>query len=547
MLRFNTSVKALEANQRAIQTTGHNIVNSATPGYTRQDTVFKTSAPLMIEGVGGIGQGIDNVTILRKTDSFLESRIESNNQVLGQLEQEENILSEIESAVSPVDGSLVEKIAEMVDELNELAMDPEDDGLRSGFVDEVENVASSFRELADYFEKVMDDIQDSIKVQVKKANEMISQIANFNKQIAVEPTNDALDQREQLLKELGNVTSLQVHYDDKNNAQVVIGGTLAVDRYNANLLQTVEVSQSELAIAYQGSARTLDIQGGALGGLLDMQNEVLPDYQNRIDTLAGTFAEELNSIHATGINNDGGFLSLQSEEKVDDPTAALSTQGFNMQSGDLTFTVRENATGNTTDFNISIDPATDSLQDVSNSIDAIANLSSSIDAEGHLSIDSAGGYSFSFSSDQSKILSEMEINSLFTGKTAATLDVSSHIKMDSDNLSFGKSYAPGNNENISQMIDAIQNKSHTRLGGITFNQHFSDTVLKAGQQLQAKSNDVTFQKQIHQDLVDRREAVSGVSVDEEIINLNKFQHGYQAAARLFGTINELMETAINMG
>ena len=97
------------------------------------------------------------------------------------------------------------------------------------------------------------------------------------------------------------------------------------------------------------------------------------------------------------------------------------------------------------------------------------------------------------------------------------------------------------------MIAKAQNQTYSQLDDMGHSQYLNSSISVLGEQASSRTRHVTLQTQVLESLDMRRQSISGVSRDEELINLNKFQHGYQAAARLFQTVNNLLDTTLQLG
>lgn len=134
----------------------------------------------------------------------------------------------------------------------------------------------------------------------------------------------------------------------------------------------------------------------------------------------------------------------------------------------------------------------------------------------------------------------------FTGTSASNMAVNSAIVADSDLIAAalaGEGLPAGNGNAIA--IADLQSAA-TMTGGSTFNEYYNSLVGKVGADVQAAHFNFDHQTTMVQNLENYRQEVSGVSLDEEMVNLIKFQHAYNAAARLITQADEMLETLINI-
>ena len=548
MLRFDIINRTLQANQLAIQTTAHNLSNIETPGYSRQEVTFQAISSRKLPGVGQLGGGVAVTSIRRQVDRFLDERIREQSQTTSQLEEQQSWLQAVELALAPGDGDLLSRLNNLGASLNDLAANPEDPGLRTIAIADAEDIASSFHEMQKKFTQLIEQIQENIKEQVAQVNAIADKIAEVNQKLAQSTAspNDLLDQREQMLKELGQKVPLRVLEQAGGNVQVVVGNRLLVDHATATALQTQE-QDGRLDVYYPDSTTALALDSGALGGALQVQNQSLPLYQERLDQMASGFINELNRLHSTGTGSTGGWQQLTSQETVANPLAPLAGEKPQIKSGTLTLRIEDEAGSTATQSDIAIDPASQSLQDIAGHLDSLEHVQAQVTGEGRLEIAAEAGYRLGFTEDSADLLIAMGINTLFQGNSAKNIAVSDWVRQDASQLALARSFAPGNNENALRIIIALEEQTYSDLQDSTFQEYWQTSISLSGEQSRSLQDSYRLEAQFLDDLKTRRSSLSGVSEDEELLNLQKYQHAYEAGARLFQIVNEMMETTINLG
>ena len=132
----------------------------------------------------------------------------------------------------------------------------------------------------------------------------------------------------------------------------------------------------------------------------------------------------------------------------------------------------------------------------------------------------------------------------FTGIDAATIGVNSALADDPSLIqASGVNGATGNN----QVALALAQLSQTEfMNGQTLTQAYSQTVAAFGQELSTVNNDLANQDTVDNMLHAQRDSIGGVSLDEEMTDLTRFQKAFQASARLITTVDEMLETLVNM-
>jgi flagellar hook-associated protein 1 FlgK len=162
-------------------------------------------------------------------------------------------------------------------------------------------------------------------------------------------------------------------------------------------------------------------------------------------------------------------------------------------------------------------------------------------------IDAAPTYSFVFSNDTSDVLAALGSNTFFSGSDASDIAVNSVILNDPGMIATGLSTDPrdtGDNRNVLAMA-ALQETAVLDSGASTLNDYYEQTIGTLGVTTRRTSDEYNVAESFRRNMDRRREEISGVSIDEEAANLMRYQRGFQASARVFTVIDELLDTLIN--
>ncbi|NJD69427.1 MAG: flagellar hook-associated protein FlgK [Candidatus Methylomirabilota bacterium] len=458
--------KALQAQQVAIQTTGHNIANANTPGFTRQRVDLSPSISFPLVATGSLGTGVNVKDISRIRDLLLDSQYRDAHQALSRQEAEEATLSQIELIVGePSDNGLSAGLSALFASFQDLANYPTDFAVRSVVRDKARAVADQFHRLDEGFERLKIDLYNEIQVVVKQVNGLAQQIADLNRQIAmseggVGEANDLRDQRDQALDELSGLVGGSLVEDIAGQVRVTVGGGLTlVDGLTAVAVQAQDFDQTDPD--YPDSVRLflgghlLTPGGGRLAGLLNSRNSTssfVKGVQSQLDALAKALIDEVNTVHAAGFGLDG-------------------ISGRNLFTPLLT-------TAGAARF-ISVDAAIEA---------DVMTIAASSNAD---------------PGDNS------------TAVTLAGLQDDSTVVM----LPSGQS--------------------------VTFGGYLSGLVSDLAEQEAGAKRSVSLHTGMEDFLIGRRDQASGVSLDEEMTNLIRFQKAYEAAAHFANVVNDLLGTLMN--
>ncbi len=225
---LQTALSGLIASQEAIDTTGHNITNANTPGYSRQTAVLQTNTPLPIAamspltGAGGqMGTGVSVTTFTRIRNSYLDAQYRTQNASLGASSTETNELQQAQSAFDePSTSGISSQLSAFWSSWSSLANSPSSEAAREGVVSTGKQLATTLNQLSAQISTISAQATqqyESITGPTGQVQGAATQIAQLNHQIqlseqAGEKPNDLLDRRDQLidqLSELANVTVTQ--------------------------------------------------------------------------------------------------------------------------------------------------------------------------------------------------------------------------------------------------------------------------------------------------------------------------------------------------
>jgi flagellar hook-associated protein 1 FlgK len=330
---MGVSVSALSAAQVGLQTTGHNIANANTPGFTRQEVEMVNRKP-QFTGAGYVGQGVNVETVKRAYSQFLTGQVLSEqtqasmlNTYHAQIQQIDNVIADPTAGISPA-------IQEFFSAVNNVSSAPESQPARQAMLNSASALTSRFQSLSQRFIDVNNTVQTQIGNSISLVNSYSSQIAALNKNIVMlqatsnQPPNDVLDQRDRLIADLNKEikTTVVKQNDGAYNVFIGNGQSLVVgsNSFTMGIVQS-PVDPSKHDIVYNnidGSKTTLQqssLQGGNLGGLLTFRDTTLANSQNALGRVAMGLAGVMNQQHQLGqdLNGDlGENLFVQSQPAV---------------------------------------------------------------------------------------------------------------------------------------------------------------------------------------------------------------------------------------
>jgi flagellar hook-associated protein 1 len=318
---FFTGLSGLNAAQAALVTTGHNTANVNTTGYNRQSAQIASGGGVYSPGVGFFGSGTKVTDVTRSYDQYLTSQFsqaQSTNQSLStyytQVSQIDNLLANQTAGLAPQMQQLFTHVQAVVNA-------PADTAARQQLISSSQALANQFRSMDQYLTGLNANVNDQVAGSVDQINTYAEQIASLNKQVAMfsnaaggQAPNDLLDQRDQLVNDLGKIVGTKLVVQDGGQYNVFIGNgqTLVLGDKATKLAAINSASDpSRTTIAtVNATGQKIEVQesmiaGGSLGGLLQFRSETLTTAQNSLGRLAISLADSFNSQQHLGVDLNG--------------------------------------------------------------------------------------------------------------------------------------------------------------------------------------------------------------------------------------------------
>jgi len=314
---FSIGISGLKAAQRAFDIIGNNVANAATEGYHRQRIELR---PAYLSQVGSVllGGGVDIVGITRLIDDLLEKEIFRQQSLLGQVSQEFTTLRGVENAFGELtEGSgLSEAIDFFFNALQDLSAHPTEGIWQNQIVAAAKAMAGQFRTLGEYLTTLKEQIELEVDNSIEQVNILTSRIAELNDNIEKQEigggrANNLRDQRDQCITELSELVGIETQTRDYGVIDVYVAGTPVVISASSIDLEAGLKEESKLGISVAGADNfNINVQGGRLGGLLLLRNEIVSDIHDDLDDLATAMIQQINQYHVQGVGSTGSFTEL---------------------------------------------------------------------------------------------------------------------------------------------------------------------------------------------------------------------------------------------
>lgn len=332
MSLLNIGLTGIRANQSALDTTGNNITNADTDGYSRQRTDF-ASNPSQRTGAGYIGQGVNVSDIKRLNDEFINTQLRSDTTLHGEQSSLLENLGGLDDLLGNEKTGLNQSLTELFGTLQSAAENPSSSSLREQVLSQADGMVSRFRSVDSQLRDREATVNNRIESDLSEINSIAEGIAELNLAIAETPgraqgqeANDLLDKRDEKLRELSELVQVQSIENKDGTVDVNIGkGQGLVSKGTSATLDltgsTESAGRREIVTQGIGEDRviTREISGGSVGGNLTFRDEVLEPTINGIGRIAVGLSETINEQHEKGLDLNGQlgrnfFSDINSEE-----------------------------------------------------------------------------------------------------------------------------------------------------------------------------------------------------------------------------------------
>jgi flagellar hook-associated protein 1 FlgK len=343
---FGISVSALQAFQAAISVASNNIANANTPGYARESINLSSAIP-QSNGSISVGAGVVVNGISRTFSQTVANQLNASQSALGQLNAMQSYSSQIDNLVGTTAGGLSTALQNFYSAWSDVANSPSSSATRQALLGKAQSVASSLQNTSAQLNALNTSINSGITADVQQINTIGASISKLNSQIVIstaqaggQPPNDLIDQRDQLVSNLSQLTGVSTTLDSNGALNVFLGnGQPLVLQGNTTTLTTVpnqfDASQLEVSTSTSnGSPISSQITSGDLGGLLAARTQVVNPARNQLGQIATALSSTVNSQQNAGLDLSGqqganlfavgGPQATASSKNTDGTTAAVS-------------------------------------------------------------------------------------------------------------------------------------------------------------------------------------------------------------------------------
>ncbi|MEC5407505.1 flagellar hook-associated protein FlgK [Paraburkholderia sp. MPAMCS5] len=386
-------LSGLNAAQWGLTTTGQNISNASTPGYTIETPVYAETGG-QYTGSGYLPQGVSTVTVTRQYSQYLTTQLNDAQSSSGSLSTYNTLISQLNNLIGSPTSGIASAITSYFTGLQNVSNDASSLATRQTAMSGAQTLANQITAAGQQYDSLRQSVNTQLSSTVSQINGYTKQIAQLNGQISAastqgQPPNQLLDQRDLAVSNLSQLIGVQVVNSNGAYSVFMSNGQPLVSSGNSFNLGTAPSTgdTSELSVQYLGQAGAnpaaapqnlpdSKIDGGTLGGLVAFRSQTLDPAEAQLGAIAVSFASQVNSQNALGITLagvQGGALF-----SVGGPTVYANTQ--NTGNASLTVSFAPPAQPTTGDYTLAYNGSTYTLTDNStgNVVGSAANLSQPI-------------------------------------------------------------------------------------------------------------------------------------------------------------------------
>lgn len=533
---FDIAKSAIFASQTALTVTSHNIANVNTPGFTRKEALFAVANPVALSG-NLLGSGVTITGIKRYYDQFIQTQLWGQYQNYGRSSTLNQTLSQIEQIFNEAKNiGLAAPLTDFFNAWQEIATNPEGFAQRSVLLQKANALVSVAKQMERGMTDNLESINDTIDTIAERVNSIASEIAAINGKIVqieagsqVENANELRDQRDVLINELSTLVDFSSYEDENGSMTIMVGMRNLVSGETTNSLSTGTNEGGDKDLYLDGMNITENVKKGQLGGLISVRDNIRTNSLDGLRRLIASIISETNILHRAGYGLDGTtgndfFTPLQ-----------LSTRDFS-PGADMTATIT--------------DPAQLTLDEYTIQFDASGNYLVYNKQTGALVTSSTyvSGNPISFDGINIVVTGTVTPNDKFTVSPLTNVIKNFGVAITDEQkiaAALSDTTLPGDNSNA-LLIAQLSENAQANLGGATFSSYYKGLVSTIGSMSKAASDSLTFDDNLLSELNNRRESLSGVSLDEEATNLIKFQRSFEAGAKMIQVTDELLQTLLDL-
>ncbi|MFK3816882.1 flagellar hook-associated protein FlgK [Pseudomonas sp. NPDC089407] len=354
---ISIGLSGLSVSQSALATTGNNITNVATSGYSRQQTVNSAGALQSIGGAGYVGSGTTLSEVRRIYSEFLQRQVNSSTSLSSEASTYASQVSSLDSLLSDSTTGITSVLSSFFSALQTASSAPSDTASRQLLMTSAQTLSNRFNSIASQMTQQNSSNNGQLATLTGQVNSITSSIAKLNQQIVAlsangTQPNSLLDARDEAVRQLNELVGVTVQ-ETNGSYDVFLGTGQALVTGNTSNALSAQASASDptqysLVIHYQNYSTdvTSVASGGEIGGLLRYREDVLNPALNELGRMAIVVSDTVNSQLGQGLDLNGDFGSMlfsSTNSAAAISQRSLASAGNSAGSGNLDVTIKDSS------------------------------------------------------------------------------------------------------------------------------------------------------------------------------------------------------------
>lgn len=512
------SVSGINANRKALDTISHNISNANNKSYVRQSAIHAEGTYIqnVLKGYQ-LGTGVTVQQIRQIRDEFLDLRIRNEMAAYGYYNTKSEILGEIETIFNEITSSGLQSVMDdFWNGWSELYKEPESLTIRGLLHENAVALTTTINHINQQLNNLQYNLNKEMLKNAEEINEILRDIANLNKNIKLAENfprtsaNDYRDMRNEKLDRLSELLPIQYYENKFGEVVVSLNGR---DLINGDYFNPIKISLNEKGhgeIYWSDTNEKIELKGkGELAGYIEARDTLVTENMHRLNILVSTIAEAVNTIHTAGKT-----LDFDPEDLNKPNTTEI--EFFQFDSHNPAGTIKVNPLlSNFDKIAVSLTGAKGDGEIAR----AILNLRD---------MKLFGEYEEYFKEVDGE-LKEVYLHEELTKELGK---ISNYI------LTTDKITIEDLKKNIIGSLEGLNLPMNS-------DEFYRDLILSLSLKGEEARSNAENQNILINQMDQRRQEISAVSLDEEMANMLTYQHSYIANSRVINAIDQMLDNMIN--
>lgn len=579
---LNTLVRGIYAQQLSLDTTGHNISNASTEGYSRQRVNLATTLPEVVYGGSGalqVGTGVSIESVTRVRDTFMDQQMWKESSTLGYAQSAQTMWGKIEGIFrddTETGVGMQTVLNNFWQSWQTLVTNASNDSARTAARQRAQELVDAVQHARKQLSDIVTDVNDTLTTRVAQINQMSSEIFALNKQISNievggrDHANDLRDRRDLLVDRLAKLANVRCFEDKNHNYVIQISDVTIADGNSTTPLALASAPDADygfevkrVVVAGSNPTQYVRFANGEMHALQEANSTLVKGYLDELTTMSQYLLREFNGVHRAGYGSDNStgtnfFGNAATDYTVPPAVPPVMTKSqwldafkvnpvlFNADGlakvAAKTAEVKEVAQSNAAGGKATVTGAyTPPAGDTTYKNYQIRVTGVAAGVVGSIEYSINGGAWVAMAAPFTSAAGTAP----FYGMTLAFANDPDTAL--GDTYSFSVPQANASGDNATNLANAIKMPTSpgSTLSGSSLDDYYESMIADLGIAAQNKERLADNQQTLVDQITNWRDSVAGVNIDEEMANMIKFQKGYNASARVITTIDEMLDKLIN--